>query len=276
MRSTDSFAASTGREDPDVEAVGVVLGQVGVHLGDQVGVVGTGLVQPEHRRVAGRAGPGDGQLDPVADRHVLGLARPPDVPCVHVVLEQGVAGGVDDADRAGGGDLERLVVGAVLLGRLRHQTDVRDRAHRRRVVGAVLAAVVDHGLVDAGVRRVRDHRQGVALLAVGSPHVPGGTDHRRHRGVDDDVARDVQVGDALVGVDHGQLGTLRQPLLDGRADRLAVGERVGRAQEGAEPVVGRDAGGAQLVAVLLEDLGEEHLARRDRRRSGRRPSSWWP
>ena len=43
------------------------------------GVVRAGLVQPEHRRVAGRAGAGDGQLDPVADRDVLGLAGAEDV-----------------------------------------------------------------------------------------------------------------------------------------------------------------------------------------------------
>ena len=44
---------------------------------------------------------------------------------------------VDDADGAGGGDLEGLVVAAVLLGRLRHQPDVGHRAHRGRVEGAV-------------------------------------------------------------------------------------------------------------------------------------------
>ena len=45
---------------------------------------------------------------------------------------------VDDADRAGRGNLERLVVRAVLLGGLRHQPDVRHRAHRRDVERAVL------------------------------------------------------------------------------------------------------------------------------------------
>ena len=33
---------------------------------------------------------------------------------------------------------------------------------------------------------------------------PGRADHRRHGGVDDHVARHVQVGDAAVGVDHGE------------------------------------------------------------------------
>ncbi len=114
----------------------------------------------------------------------------------------GRAGRVDDADRARGLDLERLVVAAVLLGLLRHQADVRRRAHRRRVEGAVLAAEVDRLRVQGGVARVRDHRLGVLLLARRVPHLPRRADHRRHRGVDDHVARDVQVGDPAVGVDH--------------------------------------------------------------------------
>ena len=78
---------------------------------------------------------------------------------------------------------------AVLLGGLGHQPDVGDRAHRGRVEGAVGPAVVDDDLVDPGVRRVGDHREGVGLLAVGSPHVAAGADHRRHRRVDDHVGR---------------------------------------------------------------------------------------
>ena len=53
---------------------------------------------------------------------------------------------VDDAHRAGGRDLEGLVVGAVLLGLLGHQPDVRHGAHGPRVERAVLLAVLD-GLV---------------------------------------------------------------------------------------------------------------------------------
>jgi hypothetical protein len=82
------------------------------------------LVEPEHRRGAGGAGPGDGQLDPVADRGVLGLAHAPDVAGLDVVLHQHGAGLVDDPHGAVGGDLEGLVVRAVLLGLLRHEPDV--------------------------------------------------------------------------------------------------------------------------------------------------------
>ncbi len=115
---------------------------------------------------------------------------------------------------------------AVLLGGLGHQPDVRHRAHRGRVEGTVGAAVVDHDLVDAGVRRVGDHRERVGLLAVGAPHVARGADHRRHRRVDDDVARHVQVGDALVGVDHRERGTRGDSPVDGRLDRVGLGQRL--------------------------------------------------
>ena len=129
-------------------------------------------------------------------------------------------------------------MGAVLLGRLGHQADVGHRAHRGRVEGAVGAAVVDDGLVDPGVRRVGDHREGVGLLAVGAPHVTRGADHRRHRGVDDDVAGHVQVGDALVGVDHRQGGAVGESRLDGGLDRVAVGQPLEPARSAPRPSLG--------------------------------------
>ena len=79
------------RQDPQVQAVGVVVGEVGPHLRDQVGVVGAVGVQPEDRGRGARPGPGDGELDPVADRDVLGLAHPPDVAGGHDLLEHDVA-----------------------------------------------------------------------------------------------------------------------------------------------------------------------------------------
>ena len=209
----------------------------------------------------------DGQLDPVADRHVLGLAHPPDVAGADRVLEERLAGLVDDAHRAGGGDLEGLVVGAVLLRRLRHQPDVRHRAHGGRVVGAVGAAVVDDDLVDPRVRRVGDHGERVGLVAVGAPHVAAGADHRRHRGVDDHVARHVQVGDALVGVDHRQGRALGDLRLDGGLDLGALRQRLDALEDAAETVVRRETRLGERVAVLREQPREEgahHVAEDDR------------
>ena len=94
------------------------------------------------------------QPRPSASEASLGLAGAPDVARGDVVRHEPRAVAVDDLDATGTRDLEGLVVAAVLLGLLRHQAHVRHRAHRGRVEGAVDAAVVDDGLVDAGVGAV--------------------------------------------------------------------------------------------------------------------------
>ena len=229
--------------------------------------MGAGLVEPEDRRGLAGAGAGDGELHPVADRGVLGLAGAPDVAGLHVVRHQHVTGGVADLDLARSGDLEGLVVRAVLLGRLGHQADVGHRAHRRGVERAVGPAVVDRGLVDAGVGRVGDHREGVLLLARCVPHLARGADHRGHRGVDDDVGGHVQVGDALVGVDHRERGAGGQARLEGGLDLGPVLHRVEAGEDAAQAVVGRQARGGQLLAVLGEDVlevGAHDVAEDDR------------
>src|SRR5699024_513721 len=137
-----------------------------------------------------------------------------DVPRGDLVAHQGRAGGVAHLDLPVGRDLEGLVVGAVLLGLLRHQAHVGDGAHGGGVEGAVGLAVLDGRGVDAGVGGVGDDRQGVLLGVVLVPHLAAAADHRRHRGVDDDVGGDVEIGDALVGVDHRQVRAGGQVLLD--------------------------------------------------------------
>ena len=82
-------------------------------------------------------------------------------------------------------------------------------------------------------------------LAGRVPHLARGADHRRHRGVDDDVARHVQVGDAAVGVDHGERrGPSARPCCDVRLDRGALGRRAASAialEQVGQAVVGADA-----------------------------------
>jgi hypothetical protein len=99
-------------------------------------------------------------------------------------------------------------------------------------------AVVDDRLVDAGVAAVGDHRLGVLQLAFRVPHLAGVADHRRHRGIDDHVAGHVQVGDALVGVDHRQGGARRILAPDVGLDRLLLS-------------AGSARGGVQVAMPLL-------------------------
>ena len=256
-----------GGHDLDLQAVGVVLGQVPLHHVDQDGVVGPALVEPEDGRRAAGPGPVDGEPHPVADGDLLGLAHPEDVAGRHRLLQHHRAVEVHHPDGAVGGDLEGLVVAAVLLRRLGHQAHVGDRAHGGRVVGAVGPAVVDDHLVDAGVAGVGDDGQGVVLPAVGTPHVTRGADHGRHGGVDDDVARDVEVGDPPVGVDHGQGRAGGQLGVERRPDGVTPGQGVQAGEDGGQPVVRAEPGGGQGLAVHLEGGGEEgldHVAEDDR------------
>ena len=67
------------RQDLDLETRGVVVGQIGFHLGDDLGVVRAVFIEPEDGGSERGAGAADGEFDPVLDRGVLRLAGAPDV-----------------------------------------------------------------------------------------------------------------------------------------------------------------------------------------------------
>ncbi len=163
-------------------------------------------VEPEHHRHARKPGAGDGQLHPVPDGGVLDDRHPPDVTLFDVLGQQHLAGvDVDDVGDAFLGNLERLVVGAVLFGLLSHQADVGHGAHGRRVELAVGLTEVDDLLVDPGEGGLRVDGLGVLGPAIGAVHLAAQPDHRGHRGVHDHVAGRVEVRDAAGGIHHGQL-----------------------------------------------------------------------
>ena len=231
-------------QDANVQALGVLIGQVTVHQVNEDGVVPALGVQPEDGRGVGGPGPRDRQVHPVAHGGVLGGAGPPDVAGGHLVGQQHRAGlgacalDHDDLHGAVGRDEEGLVVAAVLLGLAGHETHIGHRAHGGRVQSPVGAAVIDDGLVDPGVGGVRDDGERVRGLAVRPPQVAAGPDHGGHGGVDDDVTGHVQVRDAAIGVHHGQARSGGQLGLDGGADLLALGQRVQARQDRGQPVLG--------------------------------------
>ena len=226
VAATDSLEAESacigGGEDSKVEAFGVVVGEVRLNLPDQVRVVSTVCIEPEDCRRPAIPGAADCQLHPVPDRRVFGLAHPPDVPGLDLVGDEDVTVGPHNPHGTRGRDLKRLVVRSVLLGLLRHQADVRDTSHRRRVKRPVGDAVVDHRLVHAGVGAVGDHRLGVFQFARGVPHFAGVANQHGHRGVNDHVAGDVKIGNAVVGIDLGDPGTRLVYRLQVGFDRGAV------------------------------------------------------
>ena len=160
-------------------------------------------------------------------------------------------------------------MGAVLFGFLGHQADVGDVAHGGRIEGPVFDAVLDDRLVGRGVAAVGDHGHGLVELAVRAPHLPRFPDDDRHGGVDDDVAGHVQVGDALVGIDHGQGRPLGVDGLDVVLDLFARGFRQGLdlGVEVAQAVVDVDPelfehGGMLVQGLLVED--GDRVAEEDR------------
>ena len=155
---------------------------------------------------------------------------------------------------------------AVFLGGLGHQADVGHAAHRDRIEGAVGLAVLDHGLVDAGVAAVRDHGLGVLQFAGGVPHLARVADHGRHRGVDDHVAGHVQVGDAAVGVDHGQRGQRLVGRVDvgGDGGLLLGGQALDLvAYRSPMPLLGSKPACLSASACLASVLVEHHVAEDD-------------
>jgi len=98
---------------------------------------------------------------------------------------------------------------AVFLGFLRHQPDVRNRAHGLGIERAVGLAVLDGGLEQPSVGAIRDDGLGVVQFAVRAPHVAAFADHRGYRSVDDHVAGHMQARNALVGIHHREGRALR-------------------------------------------------------------------
>ncbi len=221
-----------------IETIGIVIIEILIDLFNELSVVGSRVVEPEHGGPTRCPCSVDGKFDPVPNGGVFGLATSPEITRFHLMLDQGRALLGDDANLAIVRGLEGFVMGPVFLRLLRHQSHVGDGSHGGRIERAVLAAKVNGGLIDRGVGTVWDDGQGVLLFALGIPHLAGGADHGRHGGVDDDIAGNVEIGDSLIGVHHGQV----RAVLEGRVDvGLDFGlflrrQRIQARQEVAKPV----------------------------------------
>ena len=114
---------------------------------------------------------------------------------------------------------------AVFLGLLRHQTDILDRAARRRIERAGFLEIFDGLVIDRRIGIVGDHAVRIRFLPVRTPALATGPDQGRHRRVDDNIGRHVQVGDPLVRVHHVKRRTRG---IGGVDVRLDLGRLVGR------------------------------------------------
>ena len=172
----------------NIQARGVVVFEVFIHLLDELVLMGAVRVEPEHGRCLGVAGAGDRELDPIAHGSVLALAHAPNVAFTHILGEQHfTCGDVHNIGNAGFADFKCLVVGAVFFCLLRHQTHIGHGAHGFGVKVAMPFAEVNDLLVDAGKGALRHHRLHVLQAAVGSPHLAAVPDHGGHGGIHNDV-----------------------------------------------------------------------------------------
>jgi len=73
-----------------------------------------------------------------------------------------------------------LVMGAVFLGLLRHETDIGHTAHGHRIKRPVFFAVGDHFLENTRVAAVGNNGLGVVQLAIRPPHHARLANHRWH------------------------------------------------------------------------------------------------
>src|SRR5439155_15079517 len=104
----------------------------------------------------GRARAAHGEFYPVLDWEVFHLTHAPNVSGFDVVLDQRRPRLINHTYLSVRRYLESLVVGAVFLGLLSHESDVWYRSHGPRVEGAVLLAKGNCFLIDTSVTGVRD------------------------------------------------------------------------------------------------------------------------
>ena len=95
---------------------------------------------------------------------------------------------------------------AVFFGFLCHETHVGDVAHGGGIELTVGTAIVHDGLVKGSVTTIGNQTFGVFQGVVRVPHTTAVTNHIWHGSVNDDVGRDVQIGNAFARIDHGQFG----------------------------------------------------------------------
>ena len=161
-------------------------------------------VEPEDTRLTGSFSSANGQLDPVLDWHIFGLAGTVDIVLADRLLKQNGTSRVNNLELTVSRSFEGLIVRTVLFSFLSHQTNVGDATHGGRVELTVLVSVFTDLAVDGGVAAIRNHSDGVLQFVSQVPHTAAVTNNVRHRSINDDVVRDVQVGDVLAGVNHRQ------------------------------------------------------------------------
>ena len=181
-----------------------MAGEVGFHFGNNLGVVRALFIEPEYGRSIAQTSAFYRKFNPILNCRIFSLASAPNITGSNGVLKKRFAAVIDYPDGARSGDFKSLVMRTIFFGCLCHQTDVGHAADRFGIECAVSLAEIQRGLVHTGITAIRNEREGVLKFALCVVNFSARANHRWHRSIDDDVARHVQVGDALIRIDVGQ------------------------------------------------------------------------
>ena len=144
-----------------------------------------GFRRSEHGWCVAQTGAVDGELYPVFNGRVFGLAHTPDVAgstscCIRTTCC------INDLNLTVGFDFEGFIVRTVFFGCLRHQTDVGHGTHGCRIERRVRGR--SRWLPDKRLRSCcRESRLWCCVCRL-CPTAAGVADHRGHGSIDDDVA----------------------------------------------------------------------------------------
>mmetsp|Transcript_90124 Transcript_90124/g.143506 ORF Transcript_90124/g.143506 Transcript_90124/m.143506 type:complete len:222 (+) Transcript_90124:1062-1727(+) len=147
---------------------------------------------------------------------------------------------------------------AILLRLLGHESHVGASSHGLWIEGPVLLAKLDALTEHTRIGAIWNGRLEVLLSIICIPHLSTGPDGRGHGVVDDDIAGDVQVSDALVGIHHGHARLRVIGGLDVRLNGLTLRVR----QSGdllievTKAVVGVHTNLVEGLGILREDILE--------------------
>ena len=94
-------------------------------------------------------------------------------------------------------------MGTVFLCFLGHKANVWYRTECCRVYGTVGFHIVDDRFVETGISAVRNNTNGIFFVAVFVPHFSTAAYQSRHGRIHNNIGGDMEIGDTLVGVHHG-------------------------------------------------------------------------
>mmetsp|Transcript_32520 Transcript_32520/g.76587 ORF Transcript_32520/g.76587 Transcript_32520/m.76587 type:complete len:253 (-) Transcript_32520:152-910(-) len=156
-------------------------------------------------------------------------------------------------------------MGTVLLGLAGHQTNIANISHCSNIKLSVRLDVINDLLVQSCVASIRNNALAVLQFPIFVPHHSRISNDYGHGCINNNVVGSVQIGDSLVGVDHGEPRTVFRPVrsleiqLDFFLFLLIFDLVFNGFQNASETLFGIGANLFQNITVLGKDILEKDL-----------------